>query len=1083
MRLLPVLALVLLAGCAPDKPADVLEAENRLPETIDFNYHVRPILSDRCFACHGPDANKREAGLRLDLEEQAKAELTESPGKYAIVNGKPGRSMLFHRIVSDDPETQMPPPESNLALTADEKAILIRWIEQGAVYKPHWAFILPEKPAPPAADDSARVRNEIDAFVLSRLEREGLTPAPEASRETLIRRVTFDLTGLPPTIEEIDAFLADDAPGAYERVADRLLASPAYGEQMASAWLDVARYADSHGYQDDGMRNVWPWRDWVIESFNINQPFDEFVTWQMAGDLLPNPTKTQLLATAFNRHHMQSQEGGIVPEEYRVEYVADRVQTVGTAFMGITMQCARCHDHKYDPVTQKEYFELFGFFNSVNEFGNIPYSGEAAPTVILPSPEAEEALVGIQAEIAALDADTRIDNPAYDAGFDAWVAGLAPDSPALPLARLGHYPLDELRDDKTANLVRPAMPGAIEGDREKPPSVVEGRFGKALELTGDSWVELKNEAYHFERNQPFSLSIWFKIVGDSAVGPLVGKSGGYFNGNRGYVTMLNEDRTLSASLNHVFPDHSIEVKTRLPVPAGDWVHYALTYDGSSRAAGIRLYLNGEAMPTDVVVDNLHKSIKYTYNHYKNERENWGGAGELRIGMIDANQTRLEGVAFDEWQIFAGRLTLPEIRELYGAAGALGALAAMPAASRTSDERTALRTYYLERHEPRYQRAIAAVETLRGDENEIMTDQNEVMIMRDLAEPRPTFILNRGMYDAPTEQVWPGTLAALPPLPADAPKNRLGLAQWLTSPEHPLLARVTVNRFWQQYFGRGIVVTPDDFGSQGELPTHPELLDWLAVTFRESGWDVKAFQRLIVTSATYRQSSVAGPELQERDPANELLARGPSYRMSAEMIRDNALAVSGLLVQTVGGPSVHPYQPEGLWEELATRNETTYKQDTGDKLYRRGMYTVWKRSTPPPSMISFDAAERSFCTVTRQKTSTPLQALVLMNDPQYVEAARMLAERMMKEGGSTPEEQIVFAFRLLTSRRPEPAEQVMLADLLEAERATFSAAPADARDLLAIGEHPRDVNLPAPEVAARTLLASTLMNYDEAFMKR
>jgi hypothetical protein len=1081
MRLL--LLLVLLIGCASPKPADVLDAESRLPETVDYNYHVKPILSDRCFKCHGPDANKREAGLRLDIEEQAKAELPESPGTYAIVEGRPGRSQLFRRILSDDPDVHMPPPESNLTLSAEEKALLIRWIEEGAEYKPHWAFIPPEKTALPTVRDTAWVRNGIDAFILSRLERDGLTPASEASRETLIRRVTFDLTGLPPTLDELDDFLADQAPGAYERVVERLLASPAYGERMAAEWLDVSRYADSHGYQDDGMRNVWPWRDWVIQAFNENQPFDEFVTWQLAGDLLPNPSKTQLLATAFNRHHMQSQEGGIVPEEYRVEYVADRVQTVGTAFLGLTLQCSRCHDHKYDPVSQREFYQLFGFFNSVNEFGNIPYSGEAAPTVILPSREAEVELATLHAQMADVADGADPMNPAYDAGFARWVSALPTSADAEPRILLGHFPLDDLGPEKTSNRLRPDRPGSIEGDREKPPLLVDGHFDRAVELTGESWIELKDETYHFERNRPFSLSLWFKVLGDSVAGPLVGKSGGYFNGNRGYLTMLNEDHTLSASLNHVFPDNSIEVRTRNPVPSNEWVHFVFAYDGSSRAGGIRLFLNGSPAPTEVIVDNLHKSITYTYNFYRKERTNWGGAGELRIGMVDANQPRLEGVVFDEWRIYDSRLTLPEVRHLYGVDGALGALA-KNTATLTDDERRELRTYYAERVEQRYRDAQAQLVELRGKENEIMTDQQEVMITRDQPTPRPTFVLNRGQYDAPTEEeVSPGTPAFLPAFAETMPANRLGLAQWLLSPDHPLLTRVTVNRFWQQYFGRGIVATPDDFGSQGELPSHPELLDWLAVTFRESGWDVRALQRLIVLSATYRQSSVALPTLVERDPENVLLARGPSYRMSAEMIRDNALAVSGLLVRTIGGPSVHPYQPDGLWEELATRNETSYKQDTGDNLYRRSMYTVWKRSTPPPSMISFDASERNFCTVLRQKTSTPLQALVLLNDPQYVEAARMLAERMIKEGGPTLDAQIAFAFRLLTSRRPEPSENEMLQALYEEERTAFEAAPADARALLAIGEYPRDRGLPAAEVAARTLVASTIMNYDEVYMKR
>ena len=1074
-----VICVLFINGCGPSKPADIVQAEAKLPGKIDYNYHVKPILSDRCFACHGPDENTQEAGLRLDLEEYAKAELPETEGQYAIVSRNLRKSQVFHRIVSEDPGEVMPPPESNLALTAEEKAILLKWIEQGAEYKPHWAFMTPTKVELKKDSKDTWSRNEVDRFIRKELLQAGLTPSEEASKETLIRRVTFDITGLPPTIEEVDAFLADDAPDAFEKVVDRLLDSEAYGERMAAEWMDVARYADSHGYQDDGMRNMWPWRDWVIQSFNENVPFDEFVTWQLAGDLLPEATREQLLATGFNRNHMQSQEGGIVPEEYRVEYVADRTNTLGTAFMGLTLSCARCHDHKYDPISQKEYFQLFGFFNNVNESGVIPYAGEASPTVILPSEEAEAKLDELHAQLSEHEALLDISNSGYDDRFKAWLQEQKETPSSIDVPRpVGHYSLDAINEYKLEDKVLRSKPASIQGDREFPPDVIEGKFGNAVLFNGESWVDMERDRFYFEHNDPFTLSVWFNVVHDSTHGPIIGKSSGLFDGNRGYHTMLHEDGTLSASLNHVAPDHSIEVRSLEPVEVGTWNHLVFTYDGSGRAKGIRLYMNGALMDTKVVVDNLHKSILYTYNLYKGEQTNWAGNGSLRLGMLGPNQTRTEDVAFDEVTVYDVSLTELEVRALNGQDDPLHA--ALDGGDR---DQKALRDYYVQRWASDYKEAAKEAHALRGEAIKVLTSQQEVMIMRERSEPRPTFVLARGLYDAREEEVSAGFPQVLPEPGEDVPQNRLGLAQWLTDPTHPLTSRVIVNRYWQKLFGRGLVSTPEDFGSQGAIPSHPELLDWLAVHFVESGWDIKAFIKMLVISATYRQSSVASPELLELDPDNILLARAPSYRMTAEMIRDNALAASGLLVPTIGGPSVHPYQPEGLWKELATRNETEYNVGEGDELYRRSMYTIWKRSTPPPSMISFDASERNECVVQRQKTSTPLQALVLLNDPQYVEASRSLAERMFKEGGDVLREQITYGFRLLTSRFPVDSEINMLMELYQGEYAHFEDHPADAKELLGVGASVSDTSIPQEELAAATIVASTIMNFDEAYIKR
>jgi hypothetical protein len=1089
-------ALVASSACSPRAPQ-----VDALPEVVDFNFHVRPILSDRCFACHGPDDRARKAGLRLDTEAGAFAVLES--GRRAIVPRSTRRSELVHRILSSDPAVMMPTPESHLALTDYERALLVRWVEQGATWKPHWAFIPPARPTPPATNDNRPNASEIDAFVVARLAPQGLAPSPEATRETLLRRVTMDLTGLPPTVDEVDAFLRDDQPGAYERVVDRLLASPAYGERMAAEWLDVARYADSHGYQDDGMRDMSPWRDWVIAAFNRNLRFDDFITWQLAGDLLPQPSHEQVLATAFNRHHMQSQEGGIVPEEYRVEYVADRVDTLGRAFLGLTMDCARCHDHKYDPVLQREYFELFGFFNSNNESGQIPYSGMPSPTLVVGHAEADATVAELRARIRALEAQTAIDTAALDAPYAAWLARAAGAPAARRVAPgdlLAHLPLDgselkmvpeQLSDEERRkrqpklvprrffeNRVAGRPPATLGGDRDRIPDTVPGPTGQGQRLVGDSFIDLGRDTGQFERHQPFSFALWFRIDKAGTAGPLVTRSAGVFSGNRGFEVMLHADGRLTAALHHTFPDSSIEIATEQPVAPGEWRHLVFAYDGSSRAAGIRIFLDGQPAATRIVVDNLQRSILTSGNP---KQPNWTDMPGLRIGK--RHDETLDEVSVDDLRLYGRQLTAVEVAALHGAADPIGDILQIGEERRTEAQRAALREYFAVRVDRSLAAARRELQAVRGEENAVVTALPEVMVMRELPQPRPTFILDRGAYDAPTERVEPGTPHAIGRFPDSLPKNRLGLATWLLEPQHPLTARVIVNRYWALFFGAGIVATLEDFGSQGELPTHPELLDWLAVTFVESGWDVKALHKRIVTSATYRQATEAPPAIRERDPDNRWLARGPSHRYTAEQIRDAALAASGLLVPTIGGRSVYPYQPPGLWEELATRNETTYVQGRGDDLYRRSLYTVWKRSTPPPSAISFDAAQRLSCTVQRQRTSTPLQALVLMNDPQYVEAARLLAERMAREGGADPADRVALGFRLMTSRRPTGEESRVLVGLYEEEHARFRSDPEAPRKLLAIGERARDPKLDAAEIAALTVVANTLMSVDEAVTKR
>jgi hypothetical protein len=1091
MLALAAAALVTGSACgrrAPEVPG--------VPSVVDFNFHVKPILSDRCFKCHGPDERTRKASLRLDRQEVAFGKLPS--GHRAVVPGKPARSALVSRILSTDPKVLMPAPDSGLSLTDYEKAVLVRWVEQGAQWKPHWSLIPPRRSAVPSVKQTAWPRGEIDRFVLATLEAKGLAPSREAPRETWLRRVTVDLTGLPPTLAELDAFVADRAPDAYEKVVDRLLASPAYGEQMAAEWLDVARYADSHGYQDDGMRKMWPWRDWVISAFNRNLRVDDFITWQLAGDLLPEATQEQRLATGFNRNHMQTQEGGVVPEEYRTEYVVDRVNTFGRAFLGLSVECARCHDHKYDPITQKEFYRLYSFFNNNNETGQIPYSGVPSPTVILEDDASSRKLGALRAEAARVELE--IGALPTRPGYTEWLTTAASTRPRiddLP-GLITYLPLDgsttghEMTKPKPESKERPKRveyrayanlaPGApdarLGGDKDRVPKVVPGRIAQAQRLVGDSHIQVADKRAYFERSDPFALSLWMRLDRKDASGPLLTRSGGVFNGNRGYEIMLRRDGTFSAALHHVFPDNSIEIETLQPLVPGGWHHLALTYDGSSRARGLRLFVDGKLADHRSVVDHLQRSILRSGDEKK---ENWDDNPPLRIGR--RHDETLQDVSVDELRVYNRPLTALDVAVLAGAEDPIGVLTRTPESERTDAQRAALAEYYTVRVAPGFPALLKELTRLRAEQNDILTALPEVMAMRELPAPRPTFVLARGAYDAPTVGVTPGTPRAVGDFPASLPPNRLGLARWLVNPRHPLTARVVVNRHWAMLFGRGLVATPADFGNQGRLPSHPDLLDWLATTFIESGWNLKSLQKRIVLSATYRQESTVDATRPDQDHENEWLGRGPSYRLAAEQIRDGALAASGLLVRTIGGPSVYPYQPPGLWEALATRNATKYEQGKGADLYRRSLYTIWKRSSPPPSAISFDAADRLVCTVTRQRTNTPLQSLVLMNDPQFLETSRVLAQRMIVEGGAVVRDRITFAFRLLTSRRPDSRELELLESLYADMRAEYRRDTRAALDLLSVGESRRHPTLDSADLAASTLVVTTIMNFDAAIYKR
>ena len=1063
-----IVGLIFLAGCGDRYLSFAPEIEQRLPEILDFNYHVKPILSDKCFSCHGPDESKIEAGLRLDLVERATAQL--GSGAFAIVPGKIDESELFHRIISQDLEFMMPPPESNLALSEYEKAVLVRWIEQGAEYKQHWAFIPPQKVKLPRVSQRDWVKNRIDQFVLARLEKEGLTPGKEADKKTLIRRVTFDLTGLPPTIEEIDAFMADESADAFEKVVDRLLASSHFGERMAMDWLDVARYADSHGYHADGFRMMWPWRDWVIHAFNKNLAFDDFITWQMAGDLLPEATLEQQLATGFHRNNPVNTESGIVPEEYRLEYVFDRTNTTAKAFLGLTMECARCHDHKYDPISQKEYYQFSAFFNNVDELGMSSVDGNAAPTMLLLDEEVTKIVDFIQNKIAA--EELKLEKRAREVMNRKDVKSIQVDPHFSQSGLIGHYPLDKIEKGRTPNLANKQLFASLHGEVETAP----GHFGTALRFDSKYEHLSLSGIGDFERTESFSMGAWVYPEKMEHYRVVLGNAGNKNEHWRGYELFLDSLNRASVRLTHRPPDHALQVTTLDSIPLQAWTHLFFTYDGSSKAKGIRLYVNGRPVPLQVQYDRLEKSIR-TIDPRLEVRPQ-----PIRVGKsyrIALELGVFEGL-IDDIRIYDRRLTDLEVVGLTGNPF----WEQVTVEQIEPEDRSLLLRYYLHLQDSAYLTILKELTNLRNQEHTILDSIPEVMVMREMKEARKTYVLDRGVYDAPTEEVQAGTPTRILPFASDRPPNRLGLAHWLTSAENPLTARVIVNRYWHLLFGRGIVHTPGDFGNQGSLPSHPELLDWLALEFMDSGWDLKALFRLVVTSATYRQSSDVNQALLERDPNNELLARGPRHRLLAEMIRDNALMASGLLVDEIGGPSVKTYQPEGLWSNTHfSRLLSKYSPDQGDDLYRRSLYTFIRRTAPPPTMTVLDAPDRSMCTVERQNTSTPLQALLLLNEPQLLEAARLIAERCIKEAGPHVADRLNYAFRLLTSRELLEEERPVMATLYREEYERYRKDEVAARQLLQVGAFPRDTTLELPEVAAMTVAVNVIMNFDETYTKK
>jgi hypothetical protein len=1031
-------------------------------DRLEYNRDIRPILAENCFACHGPDSAARKADLRLDRRDEAI--------KTAIVPGKPEQSPLVERIETEDEGLVMPPPKSLKRLTPEQKATLKRWIAEGAEYQPHWAYIPPRRPPLPAVRNAAWVRNPIDVFILAELEKRGLEPAPEADRYVLARRLSLDLTGLPPDPAEVEAFVRDQAPDAYERFVDKLLHSPHWGEHRGRYWLDAARYADTHGIHFDNYREMWSYRDWVIQAFNHNQPFDQFTIEQLAGDLLPQPTLAQRIATGFNRCNITTNEGGVIPEEYLVLYTRDRVETTCQVWMGMTAGCAVCHEHKLDPMSQREFYEMAAFFNNTTQGamdGNIK---DTPPVVVVPHPKDAARWEALGPELAQTRSQVEQRRKTARSDFEAWLARTKPEEILDQAPRQGlvlHARLDEGEGEAFAAVVEGSERSVLSPFADKP------GFDWSLERDGKKALRVKEgpvpqlpEAGDFDRDSAFSVAAWVRIPQGDVSGAIVARmdDGNHFRGWDLWV----QNRRIGMHLIHHWPQDAVKVVSQTPLEAGRWYHVCAVHDGSGTAAGIRIYVNGEEHKTNAEVNQLKSTTRTTV--------------PLKIGQRHS-QARLLNLGLADLRLYARKLEPAEVSFLAKDQRAAELLAKAPE-QRTAQETEELYNWWIVAKDGTYQELTRKLQALQAEEAAIKARGTVAHVMEEKKTEPMAYVLFRGEYDKRRDPVKPNTPSFLPPFPAGAPRNRLGFAQWLLLPEHPLTARVTVNRYWQEVFGTGLVKTSGDFGIAGELPSHPELLDWLAVEFRESGWDVKRFFRLVVTSATYRQAALITPEKLEKDRDNRLLSRGPRFRMDAEMIRDYALASSGLLVRRIGGPSVKPYQPPGVWEAVAMigSNTRNYVQDKGENLYRRSLYTFWKRSAPPASMEILNAPNRETCVVRRERTNTPLQALVTLNDVQFVEAARVLAEQTLRQAGDSEAQRLDYVSRRVLVRPMRPEEAAIVQNLLQDLRSYYQDHLEEARKLVAYGEKPADPTLDPAAVAAWTMTINQLLNLDEVLNK-
>ncbi len=1031
---------------APAKNAT--DGQTPTDRPLVFGRDIRPLLSDRCFSCHGPDPAKRSAGLRLDLAESATGPLLQHLDQRAIVPGNPGASVLIKRITSSDPLQIMPPPSSHLTLSLAERDLLTRWVAEGAHYAPHFAYVTPVAPAMPKVSNEAWAKHDLDRFILARLAEQGLTPAGEADRATLLRRVALDLTGLPPTPDELATFLADTRPDAYERQVDRLLASPRYGEHLAAWWLDLARYADSHGFQSDPERFMWLWRDWVIDAFNRNLPFDQFTMEQLAGDLLPNATNDQVIATGFNRNHRINSEGGAIDEEWRIEQVLDRSETTSAVWLGLTMNCCRCHDHKYDPLTQKDYYQFASFFNNVDEKGvdNKADVGRNSPPLAYKATPAErveiERINSLLAQAEAAQAAAKDDE--LEAKAKAWAAAGA-TLPAAPTALA------------TVTLAGALAPGESSAG-SAPAAWIEYGSGKALAVrqnTGGVRTELPPT---LDLGKPFSISWWMKpdMPEDKAgAGTLVLAATGV--AGEAIHLHLDADGRPQADIRAAGFHFSQGSDSRLS--AKEWSHMVVTWDGSGRASGLNILVDGEFKRLVPAKRDVPAA---------------GPLGSLLIGSDGKREAATSGIA--DVRIYTRELTTADVAAL-GFADKIATIRGKPYGK--VESKVAEQAYRL---------TFTAQEQLHGT---VLSHQREreafehevpnVMVMKEMPTPRTMHLLERGQYDAPRAEVTMGTPGFLPPMAANAPRSRLGLAQWLVDGRNPLTARVLVNRIWERFFGTGIVKTAENLGVQCNWPSHPELLDHLATVLVGGKWDLKAFQRLLVTSATYRQDPTVTRVAQEQDPENLFLSHGPRVRLAAEVVRDQALLASGLLSERLGGPSVKPYQPADIWAGNRFGNLDVYTLSTGDDLYRRSLYTFHKRTAPPINASLFDMPSREFCVIRRSRTNTPLQALNLANDPTYLEAARVIGQQMVRSGNA-PEAQVAYAMQHILARPPRSAETAVLVAALARYEAHYAQDPTAAASLLKQGARPVDAELKPAAVAAAMLVASTLFNLDEAVTK-
>ncbi len=1035
----------------------LLTAFTQAAEKLKYNKDIRPILSENCFACHGPDSAARKADLRLDRREDAV--------KFgAIIPNKAEQSPIIERIYSTEKGKVMPPPKAHKTLSVSQKETLKKWISEGAEYELHWSFIATKKPAIPEVKNKAWVKNPIDQFILLELEKKGLTPAPEADKRTLVRRLSLDLTGLPPEPQIVEAFLADTRPDAYEKLVDQFLQSSSWGEHRGRIWLDAARYADSHGIHFDNFREMWSYRDWVINAFNKNMPFDKFSVEQIAGDLLPAATIDQKVASGFNRCNITTNEGGAISEEYLVLYTRDRTETVSQVWLGLTAGCAVCHDHKFDPISTKDFYSLAAFFNNTTQGamdGNIKDTPPIIPVPIstdLPRWEkANKELTQVRSQIENRKKEAK-------ANFETWLASASKETfnaQASTDGLIASATLKEGNGNKLEFIINK------EKKQIDAPDIVwvKGQAEEKVLQVAKPGSVIIPEVGDFEKDQKFSFGAWV-LTPRQAFGPVFARMDNAAK-HRGWDLWF-ENGKVGAHLVSSWPENAIKVVSKASFNQNVWQHIFVTYDGSAKAEGVKVYVNGVAQATEVLSNNLSESIRTKV--------------PFRLGSRDSSEP-LSKATFYDLKIYNRTLNPSEVSAL-GPIEKLVKILDKEKSKRTPDENNQLFDWWISNLDNSSKNLVTRLNDLDREEKEYRNKGTIAHIMVEKAEAPMAFILNRGDYDKRKDKVVAATPEVLHLMPKETPRNRLGFAQWLFMPENPLTARVTVNRFWQEVFGNGIVRSSGDFGITGDTPSHPELLDFLAIHFREEAWDIKKFFKLMVTSATYRQSAITSVEKLDKDPFNRFLSRGSRYRMDAEMIRDYALASSGILTKKIGGPSVKPYQPEGVWEAVAMIGSNTrdYKADTGENLYRKSMYTFWKRAAPPASMEILNAPNRETCTVKRERTNTPLQALVTLNDPQFVEAARFLAERALKEGGNSLDSQLDFITSHILSRKLKPAEKSLVlterADLL----GFYSKNLEEAKKLQSFGAFKADLKLNLAELSSWTLVINSIYNLDEVLCR-